>query len=95
VGRLTAPFDALVMPTVPIVAPPIAAFAEDAEFQRLNMLLLRNPSLFNFLDRCAVTLPIQGEGEAPVGLMLVGAHGADWRLLGVASAVEATLLARA
>jgi len=85
--------DALVVPTVATIAPPIAAFAEDAEFYRLNTKILRNPNVVNFLDRCAITLPISQSGEAPVGLMLVGAHGADQRLLAMAQGVEAALAA--
>jgi aspartyl-tRNA(Asn)/glutamyl-tRNA(Gln) amidotransferase subunit A len=88
VARQTADFDALLMPTVAITAPPIAAFADDREYFRLNGLILRNTSVINFLDRCAVTLPIQPPGTLPVGLMVVGEHAADHRLLAVAGAVE-------
>jgi aspartyl-tRNA(Asn)/glutamyl-tRNA(Gln) amidotransferase subunit A len=87
----TAGFDAWLMPTVPIAAPPVAAFAEESEFMRLNGLLLRNCSLINFLDRCALSLPMQRAGEAPSGLMLVGAAGTDRRLLGIGRGVEAVL----
>jgi aspartyl-tRNA(Asn)/glutamyl-tRNA(Gln) amidotransferase subunit A len=89
----TANFDALLMPTVAITAPPIAAFADDREYFRLNGLILRNTSLINFLDRCAITLPIQPPGAAPVGLMMVGEHGDDRRLLAMARGVETTLAA--
>jgi aspartyl-tRNA(Asn)/glutamyl-tRNA(Gln) amidotransferase subunit A len=93
VAAETRGIDALLMPTVPFVAPPIAAFADDAEFARLNMLILRNPSLINFLDRCAVTLPVERVGELPVGLSLIGAHGGDKRLLALALGAEAALAA--
>lgn len=73
------------------VAPPITAFAEDSEFFRLNAKILRNPSLVNFLDRCAITLPISRHGEAPIGLMLVGEHGGDQHLLAVARGIEEAL----
>jgi aspartyl-tRNA(Asn)/glutamyl-tRNA(Gln) amidotransferase subunit A len=88
---LTAGFDAMLMPTVAITAPPIAAFAADADYRRLNALILRNCSAINFLDRCAATVPIQKPGEAPVGLMIVGEHGGDHRLLAVARGIEAVL----
>jgi aspartyl-tRNA(Asn)/glutamyl-tRNA(Gln) amidotransferase subunit A len=94
VAARTAGFDALLMPTVPITAPPIAAFADDREYFRLNGLILRNTSVINFLDRCAITLPIQPPRTAPVGLMVVGEHGADRRLLAIASGIETTLAAR-
>jgi aspartyl-tRNA(Asn)/glutamyl-tRNA(Gln) amidotransferase subunit A len=94
VAAHAAQFDALLMPTVAITAPPLAGFARDEDYFRLNALILRNPSVVNFLDRCAATLPIQQPGMMPVGLMVVGEHGGDRRLLAVASAVEAAIAAR-
>jgi aspartyl-tRNA(Asn)/glutamyl-tRNA(Gln) amidotransferase subunit A len=88
VAARTADFDALLMPTVALTAPPIAAFAVDEDYFRLNALILRNTSVINFLDRCAVTLPIHQSGTMPVGLMVVGEHGEDRRLLAVAAGIE-------
>jgi aspartyl-tRNA(Asn)/glutamyl-tRNA(Gln) amidotransferase subunit A len=90
----TAPFDALLMPTVAITAPPIAAFERDEDYRHLNALILRNPSVINFLDRCAVTIPIQQADTPPVGLMVIGEHGADRRLLALARGIEAALSIR-
>ncbi len=90
VAARTVDFDALLMPTVAIAAPPIAAFEKDEDYRRLNALILRNTSVINFLDGCAVTLPIQREGP-PVGLMVVGEHGVDHRLLAVARGIEAAI----
>lgn len=87
-----AGFDAMVCPTVPIVAPPIAGLlADDAAFFRANGLLLRNTFTTNFLDGCAFSLPCQAPGELPVGLMLAAPGGQDEPLAGVALAVERTL----
>jgi aspartyl-tRNA(Asn)/glutamyl-tRNA(Gln) amidotransferase subunit A len=91
VDEQTRDIDALVAPTVPIVAPPLAAVAQDAEYLRLNALVLRNPSLVNFLDRCSISIPIHETGEPPVGLMLIGHHDQDGRLLTVAHALERAL----
>ncbi len=88
VRSLTADYDALVMPTVPIVAPTIAEFESDEAYAKLNILSLRNPTVANFLDLCAVSLPVHRAGDAPVGLMLVGKHGEDAKLLRIAKAVE-------
>jgi aspartyl-tRNA(Asn)/glutamyl-tRNA(Gln) amidotransferase subunit A len=93
VAARTIDFDALLMPTVAITAPPIAAFARDEDYFRLNALILRNPSVINFLDRCAVSLPIHQPGTMPVGLMVVGEHGADRHLLAVARGIEAAIAA--
>ncbi|HVO15630.1 MAG TPA: amidase [Alphaproteobacteria bacterium] len=91
-AAISAPFDALIMPTVPVVAPALAPLeADDDLYTKTNVLVLRNPSAWNFLDRCALSLPCHAPGEAPVGLMLVGEHGGDRRLVSVGLAVEATL----
>jgi aspartyl-tRNA(Asn)/glutamyl-tRNA(Gln) amidotransferase subunit A len=91
VNATTAPYDALVMPTVPVEPPRIDDLAEDEAYGRTNMLLLRNTAPANFLDRCAISLPCHRRGEAPVGLMLMGETQGDARLFAVASAVEAAL----
>jgi aspartyl-tRNA(Asn)/glutamyl-tRNA(Gln) amidotransferase subunit A len=48
--------------------------ARRSEFFRVNALLLRNTSVVNMLDGCAISLPCHAAGELPVGLMLW--HGA-------------------
>lgn len=89
--RAIGDVDAVVMPTTPIIPPALAAFEQDADYVRLNVLVLRNPSLANFLDGCGISLPVHRKGEAPVGLMLVSRRGGDERLLAVAQAIEGTL----
>lgn len=91
VAQRTAPFDAIIGPTCPLVPPPIAAVEPEDAYNRINMLLLRNTAVGNFLDRCSISLPIHRPGEAPVGLMLTGETMADRHLLTVAAAVEAAL----
>ena len=90
-ARRTEVFDAVVTPTCPIVPPAIAAVEPEADYNRINLLLLRNTAVGNFLDRCSISLPIQRPGEAPVGLMLTGEAMADAALLATAQAVEAAL----
>lgn len=90
-----APYDAWLMPSVAIVAPEVAPLeADDATFFATNGLVLRNASVINFLDGCALSLPCQGKGELPVGLGICGLHGADARILAIARAVEALLRER-
>lgn len=81
-------FDALVMPTVPKIAPTFAEVESEEGFTRLNILMLRNPAIINFLDGCAISIPCHRAGEAPVGLMLAGFAGQDHRLLSIARGVE-------
>jgi aspartyl-tRNA(Asn)/glutamyl-tRNA(Gln) amidotransferase subunit A len=87
-----APYDAMMLPTAPIAPPPVAAFAEDEAYWRLNGLILRNPSGVNFLDGCAISLPCAEPGAPPAGLMLVGTQMQDEWLFSVARAVEKGLL---
>ncbi len=84
-------FDALVAPTVPMIAPLLADCDDDAEFSRLNLLALRNPTVVNFLDGCALSLPCHRLGEAPVGLMLFQTAHRDQHLLSLARSVERIL----
>jgi aspartyl-tRNA(Asn)/glutamyl-tRNA(Gln) amidotransferase subunit A len=83
--------DGIVMPTVPIAPPRVADLAEEREYNRINLLILRNTSLGNFLDRCAISLPCHRPGETPVGVMLMGETMGDARLFRIAAAVEALL----
>jgi amidase/aspartyl-tRNA(Asn)/glutamyl-tRNA(Gln) amidotransferase subunit A len=87
-----APYDALLSPTVPMVAPPLAPLlADDDAFFATNALLLRNPALVNLLDGCALSLPCQRTGAWPVGLMVWAPALADDRVLAVSLAIEAAL----
>jgi aspartyl-tRNA(Asn)/glutamyl-tRNA(Gln) amidotransferase subunit A len=88
VRAIASPYDALAMPTVPVLAPRVADLESDDAFRRINMLVLRNPSIINFLDGCAISIPCHRGGDAPVGLMLFGEHGSDRRLLSIAAAIE-------
>ena len=85
-------FDAMLSPTVPCVAPPIAPLLnDDAAFFATNTLLLRNPSVVNLLDGCALSLPCQAPGELPVGLMVWSGALQDDTVLDVSLAIEAAL----
>jgi len=92
VEALAAPYDAIVMPTTPCMAPTIAETeASDDEYFRWNFRIMRNTGLVNFFDGCAVTLPCHARGAPPVGLMVCGTAMSDRRTLAVAAAVEQVL----
>jgi aspartyl-tRNA(Asn)/glutamyl-tRNA(Gln) amidotransferase subunit A len=83
-------FDALVWPTVPIVAPRIADLVDDdAAYWRANALMLRNSTIANLADACAISIPCGA--TPPVGLTLAAAAGQDDHLLATAAAAEAAL----
>jgi aspartyl-tRNA(Asn)/glutamyl-tRNA(Gln) amidotransferase subunit A len=86
-----AGLDALLLPTVPLLAPRIDAVQDEEVFLRTNALLLRNPSVFNFFDLPAMSLPLPRGGGMAVGLMLVGRRGADRDLLALGAAIEQEL----
>ena len=86
-------FDALAMPTAPILPPRIADLADDAAYAAANLAALRNPTLVNMMDGCAISVPVARPPEAPVGLMLASTAGQDRRLLALAAAIEAMLAA--
>lgn len=94
--KALAPFDAVLSPTVPITAPTLASVApgaeRDDEFFRVNALLLRNPSIVNMLDGCAISIPCPVErGALPVGLMLWHAALHDDTVLALAAQAEQAL----
>src|ERR1700710_924762 len=83
-----APYDALVMPTTANTPPVIADLADDKAFTIQNLRALRNCTLINVLDGCAISLPAHRDGEVPVGLMLAAAGGSDRRILELAAGME-------
>jgi aspartyl-tRNA(Asn)/glutamyl-tRNA(Gln) amidotransferase subunit A len=83
-----APYDALVLPTTANTPPVIADLADDKAFTIQNLRALRNCTLINVLDGCAISLPAHRDGEVPVGLMLAAAGGSDRRILELAAGME-------
>ena len=85
-------FDAILSPTVPILAPVIeACTAIDEAYNRINMMTLRNTLMINVLDGCSIALPMHKAGGPPTSLMISGPAMADRRLLAIAAAAEAVL----
>jgi len=83
--------DVVALPTTPIVAPTVAAMADDEALRdKAEGLLLRNTQVANQFDLCAISLPMPGTAR-PAGLMLVARNGHDHHLLAIAAAVEALL----
>ena len=95
VDAALARFDAVLSPTVPIVAPPIAPLLhDDAAFFAVNGALLRNTSVVNFLDGCALSLPCHAPDELPVGLTVWHSAGRDDEVLDASLAIERLLAGR-
>jgi aspartyl-tRNA(Asn)/glutamyl-tRNA(Gln) amidotransferase subunit A len=86
-----APYDALVCPTTANTPPRIADLADDNAFAVANKRSLRNCTLINMIDGCAISLPAHREGEVPVGLMIAGPGGSDQRVIELAAGMEAII----
>lgn len=92
VEAASTPFDVMLSPTVPMQAPALAPLvASDEAFFAVNQRLLRNPSVVNLLDGCALSMPCHAPGDLPIGLMVWGPALADDRVLGASLAIEAAL----
>ena len=79
--------DALVLPTLPIVAPVLGAVdvtMDNGETIPVRAAMLRLTQLFNITGHPAISLPIAGAG-LPVGLQLVGQRERSEVLLSAAS----------
>lgn len=83
-----APYDALALPTTANTPPRLSDMADDKSFTKANLLALRNCTLINMIDGCAISLPAHRQGEAPVGLMLAAAGGSDRRIFELAAGME-------
>ena len=95
INTAAASYDAMLMPTTPDTAPPIAEVLKDDDtYYRINGRMLRNPSVVNLFDGCALSVPCHEAGSAPIGLMVAGIGNTDHRLLAVGWAVEAAVTPR-
>jgi len=84
--------DALVLPTLPIVAPILGSAEAVLDGGRgtslpIRSAMLRQTQLFNLTGHPAISIPLRTPG-LPVGLQLVGPRDNTPRLLAVAAAVE-------
>ena len=75
----------------PAHRPGRAGCGRDEEFFRVNALLLRNPSVVNMLDGCAISIPCHVPGELPIGLMIWQSAMRDDTVLNIALQAEAAL----
>ncbi len=91
VDRAIAPFDALLLPTLPITAPPLGAASVDVDGARVPVraVMLKLTQLFNITGHPAIALPA-GTDQAgwPVSMQLVGHRHETGRLLDLAAEVE-------
>lgn len=90
-NELAQGFDAIVMPSVANIAPRLSEIDSDEAYFRLNGLALRNTYFANFLDGCAISMPMNDVGSAPTGFMIMAPHGHDRTLFSAAKAISAII----
>jgi aspartyl-tRNA(Asn)/glutamyl-tRNA(Gln) amidotransferase subunit A len=87
--RRVASFDAVLVPTAPIMPPKTAdLLADHAYFVDQNLLALRNTRIGNLMGLCVLTLPT---GVPSTGISLMGKPHQEENLLRLGSAAEAAL----
>lgn len=79
----------LVMPTVAIMPPKLDDLSDDATYDHINLLALRNTSFANLIDGCSVSLPISSHPGA--GLMITASTGRDAMLVTMAESLQGAL----
>ena len=87
----TRAFDALIMPTTPILPPELASLNSMDAKTKINAKCLRNTSVTNYLDRPSMTLPCNSLHNPPVGISLIGSRQHDRRLIAIAAGIETEL----
>jgi aspartyl-tRNA(Asn)/glutamyl-tRNA(Gln) amidotransferase subunit A len=84
-----AEYDAVLLPTSPILPPDVERLMTDQYYYVTeNLLALRNTRIGNLMGSAAVTLPT---GVPSCGVMMLGAPMSEERLLRLAAAAEAVL----
>lgn len=91
--KLMQEFDAILLPTTAISAPPLADFADDDFYVRTNQLILRNTSIGNSLDTAAISLPLPPTADSPLpaGMMIMRPGGQEQQTLEIALTLEREL----
>ncbi|MFN4172624.1 MAG: amidase [Pseudorhodobacter sp.] len=84
-----AAFDAVILPTCPILPPDAKRLLEDdAYYVTENLLTLRNTRIGNLMGLCGLTLPT---GQPSCGISFLGAANEEERLLRLGMAAERAL----
>ena len=85
----TAAFDAVILPTSPILPPDANRLMTDNDYYVTeNLLSLRNTRIGNMLGLCALTLPTS---QPSCGISFMAGPGQENRLLRLGSAAERAL----
>ena len=88
-AQKTAAYDAIILPTAPILPPDAQRLLDDDDYYVTeNLLALRNTRIGNMFGLCGVTLPT---GQPSCGISLMAGPGQEERILRLSSAAERAL----
>lgn len=88
-AQKTAPYDAVILPTAPILPPDVQRLLEDDDYYVTeNLLALRNTRIGNMFGLCGVTLPT---GQPSCGISFLAGPWQEERILRLSSAAERAL----
>ena len=88
--KFTQEFDAVILPTSPILPPNKTKLLSDSSYyKRANLLALRNTRIGNMLGLCSITLPTS---KPSCGFMIMGAPFSELKLLNIASKIEKDII---
>ena len=89
-GQALRDVDVMLAPTVAIETPTLAEAEQN--FDVVNPSLLRNTTMINLVDGCAMSMPVPVDGEtSPAALMVAAANGNDDKVLGVSDQIRQDL----
>ena len=82
-------YDAVLIPTSPIIPPEVGRLVDDGDFYNSqNLLALRNTRIGNLMGGCSITLPTHTHS---CGILIMGRPNEEERLLRLAQACELVL----
>ena len=88
-----AGYAAVVHPTCPRVAPPIADLQDDpTAYDDANLAMTRNTRLGNIMETCGITVPCQTDDQLPVGLSFMALGNREGMVLRLGRAAEDALI---
>ena len=89
-GQALRDVDVMLAPTVAIETPTLAEAEQN--FDVVNPSLLRNTTMINLVDGCAMSMPVPVDDEtSPAALMVAAANGNDDKVLGVSDQIRQDL----
>lgn len=88
--QLLSDYDAILLPTLPIVPPRLSELENHANYLKFNALMIKHTAIANHLDLPSIVFPIAPilSTNTPASIQLIGKRGQDKELLQLAEVLE-------